>query len=499
MRDIIKTYDLLLGQDRLLTLEEKIQEATIHNYAPLLVQIAATDPIQRNILTKKLAKKLKVPVDAVREELKRASQRVAADSPIPGLKDPAPWPTPVEGAKLAREVYEIIVSHVRMTAQQAVAVTLWALLTWTFNCFDILPILAITSPDKRCGKTSLLGVLRGLVNRPLGVSNISPAALYRIVQKWNPVLLIDEGDTFLTESDELRGILNSGHVRHLAFVVRWNQEASREEVFSTWCPKAIATIGSLPPTLADRAIEIRLTRKRVEEQVKKLPLDPLSAWEQTRRRLARWRADFKPPVEVELPNVGDDRWRDNWTPLLAIAEALGGDWPTKAQEAMATLGADRDDTSVRVNLLADIKAIFEDLNADKISTQELLCRLMADETAPWATFNRGRPLTAHGLAKLLRPFGVRPQTIRRGTETMKGYVRRDLKEIWSRYLPPVRNVTSSQSSNSAENAEHGNVTQGGNVTDSICEKAASLSDCYGVTDQKEGGEGETLPEGQPFE
>ena len=81
-------------------------------------------------------------------------------------------------------------------------------------------MLGITSPTPECGKTTCLTFLGALVPRACPASNITTAALFRAVEKWQPTLLIDEADTFLKNSDELRGVLNSGHQRSNAYVIR---------------------------------------------------------------------------------------------------------------------------------------------------------------------------------------------------------------------------------------------------------------------------------------
>ena len=58
-----------------------------------------------------------------------------------------------------------------------------------------------------------------------------------------PTLLIDEADSFAKDNEELRGILNSGHIKAAAHVIRNLKHKPRR--FSTWAPKAIAMIGAL--------------------------------------------------------------------------------------------------------------------------------------------------------------------------------------------------------------------------------------------------------------
>src|SRR5216683_3219109 len=58
--------------------------------------------------------------------------------------------------------------------------------------------------------------------------------------------------------------------------------------YSCWCPKAIATIGPLHPTLASRCIVVRMQRKMGEEECERLKR--LDATE-LRRKCARFVAD----------------------------------------------------------------------------------------------------------------------------------------------------------------------------------------------------------------
>jgi hypothetical protein len=45
-------------------------------------------------------------------------------------------------------------------------------------------------------------------------------------------------------------------------------------------------------------------------------------------------------------------------------------------------------------------------------------------------------LTPSGLASHLRPFGIRPDSVRFGGKTLKGYQRLQFEDAWRRYLPP---------------------------------------------------------------
>jgi hypothetical protein len=126
-----------------------------------------------------------------------------------------PWPDAVDGAVLLSEVTSAIRRYVVMPDGVAVIVALWVMHTYCFDCFMHSPRLAITSPEKGCGKTTLLDVAACLVERPLSTSNATPSAIFRIVEMARPTLLIDEADTFLKDNNELRGITSQPSMTHL--------------------------------------------------------------------------------------------------------------------------------------------------------------------------------------------------------------------------------------------------------------------------------------------
>jgi putative DNA primase/helicase len=155
------------------------------------------------------------------------------------------WPAePVEGAALIQELTNAIKRYVVMEDGAAEAVALWVIHAHALDAFVISPRLAITSPEKGCGKTSLLDVIGHLVSRPLPTSNATPAALFRSIEAVCPTLLIDEGDTFLHAKDDLRGILNSGHRRSSAFVTR--VVGDDFEPCTAWTWESMIVIGEAP-------------------------------------------------------------------------------------------------------------------------------------------------------------------------------------------------------------------------------------------------------------
>lgn len=408
-------------------------------------------------------------------------------TPAPFMTDPEPWSDPVDGAALLTEIAQTFRRFVALPNGAADALALWTVYSHAHNCFAVSPRLLISSPEMRCGKTVTLTVLGALVPRPLPSSNISPAALYRTVEKFGPTLLIDEADTFLRRNDEMAGILNSGHTRALAYVMRNVVRATGEDyepvAFSTWTPMAIACIGTMSPTLEDRSIIVRLRRKMPGETVEPAWSDALGGLEPLKRQAAAWAlaaSDDLASANPTVPDLGSDRAVDNWRPLVAVADGVGGEWPERGREAAKLLTERRDDSeSARVQLLADIRDLFENSGTSRLGSEEIVRALSLMEERPWPEWYHGQPISTRQLAKQLKPFGVTPKVQRFAGETARGYELGDFEDTFARYLPTgsVTSVTSLQ------NSRFPSVTRSADVTH---EKVPICSNVTDVTHEDEG-------------
>ena len=400
-----------------------------------------------------------------------------------------PWPEPVDPARVLDDIAAAIRRFIVCTPEVANTVALWAAMTWFMDSVHVAPLALITAPEKRCGKTQLMTIISRLSARAVVASNISPAALYRAIQAWSPALMIDEADTFMRDNEELRGIINCGHTRDTAFIVRSTGDDHTPTRFSTWGAKAIAGIGRLADTLMDRSIILELRRKLPTEQVERLRHAEPSLFPNLRSMLARFAEDCQEEVRIarpDLPESLNDRQQDNWEPLLAIAQVVGGDWPDKALKAALKLsGTESMAQTIGTELLTDIRAIFESRNIDRIKTADLIDALCDDDEAPWCTYNRGKPISSRQIAKRLKDYGITSGTIRISGTTAKGYLLADFTEAFSRYIPatPLLSVTTSQCRNNSMLDEKTSVTQGFAVTDKNEPNQLNLRECYLVTDK----------------
>ena len=384
------------------------------------------------------------------------------------FEDTPAW-TLADGCEVLDSVFRFARRFVGLTESQARVVALWAAHTHAIDAADCTPYLSVTSAEKQSGKTRLLEVLELLVARPWLTGRVSAAALVRKVDTGCPTLLLDESDAaFRGDKDyaeALRGTLNNGYKRSGRHSLCVGQGANIGfKDFSVFCPKAIAGIGKLPDTVADRSIPVRLKREprgRVEKLRKRDAEGeaarikaPLAAWCKANVESLR---DARP----EIPDSLSDRQADCCEPLLAIADAAGGDWPEAARRALVELCSESQtyDQSPGVRLLADIQDIFAERGVDRIGSVELAEALAEIETSPWAEWY-GRALTAPKLARMLAPFGITPGTIRVESKTPKGYYLRDFEDSFARYVPPPNRNTATRPTNIEENADFESATDG---------------------------------------
>jgi len=413
-----------------------------------VARLAALDPLDYDRARESAAKELGVRVATLDNEVKQRRPASKPDQRQEGvtveIDDPEPWAEPVSIGHLLDDLVEMIRRYVRTSDDALVAVALWVLHCHAHDCFGISPILGVTSPVPGCGKTTLLTLLGALCPRPLTASNITAAALFRSVERWKPTLLVDEADTFLKNSDELRGVINSGHHRGSAFVIRTTGDDHEPRRFGTWAPKAVALIGKLPDTLSSRSIHVEMRRLEPDDSVEELRADKLQHLEPLQRQGWRWAQDNAQALHDADPVVPlRMRDADNWRPLLAIAEVAGGEWLARAQRAAETLSASEDDQPRGIQLLADIKGVFERLETDRLTSAGLVAQLTSMEERPWTEWRDGKPLTKRQMANLLKPFGIQPRTVRIADETAKGYALGSFDDAFRRYLT-VRSVTPSQ-------------------------------------------------------
>ncbi len=99
------------------------------------------------------------------------------------------------------------------------------------------------------------------------------------------------------------------------------------------------------------------------------------------------------------------------------------------------LTARAQDNSPIGSLLLDIYLAFIYAKVDRMFSRDLVKELSWYTDRPWVELRRGKGLTETWLAQQLRPYGIKPKTIRIGDDTAKGYVQAEMLETFRRYIP----------------------------------------------------------------
>jgi hypothetical protein len=355
-------------------------------------------------------------------------------------------PASRDGAAALEEARAFICRFCALPTDHAyTTAALWAAHAHVLDTFDSTPRLAFLSPEPGSGKTRALEVLTLLVPWPMHAVNATPAALFRSVADaaTRRTILFDEIDTIFgpkaKEHEDLRGLLNAGH-RRSGVAYRCVGEGTKQAVveFPAYAAVALAGLGKLPDTILTHSVVIRMRRRAPHEHEHyRARIHEPEGWK-IRGMLADWTATIAERLTGYWPTMPPgvtDRPADVWEPLLAIADAAGGDWPGRARDACTWLVKDNADRgiSLGIRLLADLRDLFGGTRA--LATEDVLCRLHALDTGPWAEL-KGQPLDARGLARLLDPYEIAPVKVKTDGRAVQGYRAEHLADAWTRYLPP---------------------------------------------------------------
>lgn len=348
-----------------------------------------------------------------------------------------------DGAELVQDLEIFLTRYVILPKYTALPLALWAVMTASFDSFDVVPYLVISSPVPRCGKTRLLECLELVVSMPRRASNVSEAALFRMIQKLSPTLLLDEAETLSGKGERaeyLRQILNAGNRRGAVATRCTGQGANLDaEDFSVFCPKVLAAIGSFPQTITDRAILIAMQRRKDCEKVERFlyrTVEPVGKTLTARASafVTQRRDEIGAAYEATALDFISDRDAEAWGPLFAILAVATPERLLELRECAERLtqskSANAEEDSLALRLLLDMRDVWSD-GEPKIFTAELLQRLKKIEDGPWASDER---FDGRRLSRLLRPFGVTTATVRIGAETRKGYTWQDAEAAFARYL-----------------------------------------------------------------
>jgi hypothetical protein len=430
--------------------DDKAKSNAEANEQQLIDELAKLDPLDYDKRRNDAADQMGVrrgTLDNVVNARRSEKAEEAGPPPLFGHWVVEPWSEAVDTSELILALVGRVKRHVVLSDDEALTVALWIMFAWVHDAAAVhSPILLATSAEANSGKTQLLSLLGFLVPRALVCVEISEATLFRGIEMWHPTIIVDEADVILVNNEPLRSVINSGWTRG-SCVPRCIGDDNTPHAFPTFCPKVIGMKGrKLPDTTLTRSIIIEMKRKKAGETVTHFRSIDDAGLAEMRRRAFRWADDNGEKLqgaEPDMPPGFDNRLGDNWSLPLAIADHAGGEWPTKARKAAIKLSKVDGVTSIGVQALGAIKAVFDgppDADGyreplERVSSADLAADLGADMAGPFSEWKNGKPITQAQLARVLKPFPIAPIKIRLpGGGTLQGYMRSQFEDAWERYL-----------------------------------------------------------------
>jgi Protein of unknown function (DUF3631) len=358
-------------------------------------------------------------------------------------------PPPTQQTGKVPDVYEMVDWALRrflfLEDHQYMALSLWILHTFVFREFQHTPRLALLSPVRGCGKSVALNLCQRLCLRARKFGSTSTAVLPRLIDTDQPSLLLDEADNLDFANDPiLRAIVNDGFEQDGVRAIVIDREAHEFKLFA---PLAFGAIGRLPLPLMSRSIVINMSRASRRTTLERYDLRNKTLLEDldvVYRCIFVWAQQVRAQLDTNssMPDGIYGRTADRWRVLISIADALGhGD---QAREAAKIFAAEHTDEEPKIELLADIRRVFDMLAVDQISAESLLQHLLALDDGRWTEF-RGehgdqapKHLRRAAMVKMISSFGVRTKTIwprhrTADSRSSRGYARADFEQVWESY------------------------------------------------------------------
>ena len=409
------------------------QEERRKKHELLFAEIATLPRMTHTVRLQEAAKRLSEDFDELHEEFE---VYFAARSIRP---EEEPWPEAVGAAELLAEIETKFRRYVVVSDVIAVAAVLWAVFTYVVEIAVHAPKLLFHFPEKDAGKSTALGVLRHIVQRPYAAVEATGASIFRIVDRLKPTLLLDEADKLFQRNTALSHIINTSWTNSGQKIPRVGLGGAIVE-YDPYGTQAIAMKGlDMPDTTLSRCIPCMIWPKLPSEVVNDFNYLDDDEFSTLRRKLVRWAVDNATALRDANPEPApgfSNRIRQNWRTLLAIADLAGGGWPKRARAAALELRADDNaEPTDGVKALAVMAGLLR--GRKEITSAEVVAALTADPTSEWCDFRGKGPISQTQFAALLRLYQIRPMLLhptKRGGLSRRGYRASQFKIAWARLL-----------------------------------------------------------------
>jgi len=228
--------------------------------------------------------------EKTKNTLNKAQRKTKPSKPeLPSLWLPIPNPAPYGSVNdLFNDTRDFIESRIELPSPEDYTVNAaFDMMTWVMEKQRTCPYLFATGAHGT-GKTTLLDIKRLTCYKAIQSANMTHAAIFRVLDRYHPTLLLDESEVYTMRNDEaqeIQKLLNAGYKRNNP-VIRCNKDTLEVEAFDVFSPKVFAGTRQLSPTLQDRCIKILMVKNSNSVRI---TVD--SEAESLRAKLSGFRAD----------------------------------------------------------------------------------------------------------------------------------------------------------------------------------------------------------------
>jgi hypothetical protein len=307
--------------------------------------------------------------------------------------------------------------------------------TYFSDVFEIGAILRITSAKMRSGKSQVRRLAKLLCKNGFSVTAPTAPSLWTIIdsQDFPPCIGINEADRmFERDGKDLADIvatLDASVTRGELVPRTLFKEGGKRDI--EWLPTYSNIIldgidnRRTPDTVEDRAITIRMKRRRSTQHVEKLRETRLrDEVSRLKERMQAFYDENKDKINLypDLPDGLNDREEDKFETLVSVADVAGVAYGAGIREAIlanskATDGGVEEDNDIE--LLENIREVlpnivYDTIDNEKVYKGENILNAVKVINIYWQ-MNDGREpksLTELSMAKLLSPHGITTKKFR---------------------------------------------------------------------------------------
>lgn len=328
----------------------------------------------------------------------------------------------VSFADTLHDCIELLQKFIWMKEEEAIVCSLWAAATWFVDCVvsedEAVPYLLISSKTPECGKTKLLDVLAKIVRHPIRASHPTSAAIFRVMNRGRPTLLLDEVDRYLGKDEDLALILDSGNKPGGGKVLRSAVNAKgnfTDEVRAYECFGFKAVVGILAEkfydTVTSRSVAIKLSKKPHTEG-KRLKFSKFEEqFDSIRRRFYTLSVKYSREVrklmdegEIEFSDELSNRQKEGCEVIWAMLECMAGkETRQKCKEAYTVLCQRMQHLPSNLMLLRHINSLLQNCEKKWIKSADLIQQL--NLKPEWSDLSRKK------LAEILDDYDVKTKQV----------------------------------------------------------------------------------------